>query len=130
MAPLGLLARFLSVGALNTALGLAAILGLRWVGLSDVAANAIGYALGLVVSFTLNRKWTFGQRGAIRWMTVVLFGLVIAAAYASNLVTVLTLIRVAGLNPYIAQCMGIMPYTAVTFLGFRHLVFTERRAPG
>jgi len=51
--------RFALVGILNTALSLGTIYLLQnGLGVDYRAANAIGYALGIITSFVLNRIWT------------------------------------------------------------------------
>jgi len=50
---------------------------------------------------------------------LVVFGI----AYALNLATVLAAIRVFGINAYIAQALGIVPYTLFFFLGSRYYAF-------
>jgi len=117
------LLRFLTVGLANTAIGLACIWSaMRFLGLGEGAANLCGYAIGVAVSFTLNRSWTFADTGAVsrsfpRWL------LVTAIAYLVNLAVVLSAHRLAGVDPYLAQILGIPPYTAIGFLGGRHFVF-------
>jgi len=115
--------RFLVVGVLNTLIGLLAIyLGKWWLGLGDVLANLFGYAIGLCFSFVVNRSWTFDHSGAVvpaLMRFVVVFGI----AYALNLATVLAAIRVFGINAYIAQALGIVPYTLFFFLGSRYYAF-------
>jgi putative flippase GtrA len=63
MKPRRTLWRFAVVGAVNTFVGLAFIYSARAMGLGEVSANATGYAIGLVLSFGLNRFWTFRHRG-------------------------------------------------------------------
>jgi putative flippase GtrA len=114
--------RFLSVGVLNLLFGLLVIYGAKWfLQFGDVAANALGYAAGLALSFTLNSRWTFAYRGA-RAPAAFKFVLVALLAYALNLLTVLLAIRV-GVNDYLAQALGIPPYTLASYLLSKHLVF-------
>ena len=115
--------RFLVVGVLNTLIGLLAIyLGKWWLGLGDVLANLFGYAIGLCFSFAVNRSWTFDHSGALV-PALMRFLVVFAIAYALNLATVLAAIRVFGINAYIAQALGIAPYTLFFFLGSRYYAF-------
>jgi putative flippase GtrA len=117
------LRRFLSVGLLNMAVGLLVIFACKWfLRFDDVTANAIGYAVGLTTSFTLNSRWTFGYRGR-QMPALIRFLLVAALAYALNLVTVVFLVHVAGVNGYLAQALGIAPYTLTTYLASRYVVF-------
>jgi len=117
------LGRFLSVGVLNMVVGLLVIYACKWFfQANDVAANAIGYAAGLITSFTLNSRWTFNYRGP-QLPALIKFLLVAALAYGMNLLTVLMLIHWAGVNGYIAQALGIPPYTLTTYLASKFIVF-------
>ncbi len=114
--------KFVAVGLANTAVGLSIIYLLKWFGSGDVAANAAGYALGLMVSFVLNRRWTFAHSGAAV-PAALRFLLVFAVSYLANLFTVLWLIDVLHVNGYVAQVMGVPPYTILFYFGSRHFAF-------
>jgi putative flippase GtrA len=122
---MGQLYRFLLVGLANTGFGLLCIWGaMRLFAFSDVAANFFGYACGLILSFALNRSWTFAHSEAAvrtfpRWLAVA------AVAYLVNLGVVLAAHRLGGVNPYLAQPLGIGVYTVIMFLGSRHYVFSK-----
>jgi putative flippase GtrA len=94
--------------------------------LDIVYANAIGYAIGIVHSYALNKRWTFKSRDHVV-SSFFRFLLVLAVAYAANLATVLVLTSHFDLNPYIAQALGIIPYTTIGFLGSRSFAFRTRR---
>ena len=116
--------RFIAVGVLNTGVGLACIWGcLYFFGMGAASANAVGYACGLAFSFALNRRWTFQDRladGALpRWLALAAF------AYGVNLLVVLTLVRSGLVNAFMAQPLGIAPYTLLMFFGARTFVFRE-----
>ncbi len=117
------LARFLSAGALNTLVGLAVIYGCKKLfGFGDISANATGYAIGLTLGFLLHRNWTFEHRGNVR-VAVLRFLAVFGVAYSVNLLCVLLAIRVAGIDGYISQAIGIVPYVAIFYLGSRLYAF-------
>lgn len=116
--------RFLLVGGVNTVLGLAVIYLTKWSGLADVPANFVGYAVGLCVSFALNKQWTFDYRGATA-PAFARFLPVIALAYVLNLLTVISAIDVLHMNGYAAQALGILPYTAFTYLASRYFAFRK-----
>lgn len=121
--------RFLLVGVGNTLVGLGSIFGAKGVlGMGDVAANAFGYSIGVAVSFTLNRAWTFQHGGSVS-KSLKLFLLVQVAAYFVNLLCVLLLID-SGVNTYLAQALGIAPYTIVSYLGSRYLAFATPNGAG
>jgi putative flippase GtrA len=116
------LGRFLSVGVLNMLVGLLVIYACKWLfNAGDVVANAIGYGAGLVNSFALNSRWTFAYRGP-QLPVIVKFLAVAMVAYATNLLTVLLLIRY-GVDSYLAQALGIPPYTLTTYLASKFFVF-------
>jgi putative flippase GtrA len=120
--------RFGGSGMANTAVGLACIFAAKLLGASDVPANLFGYGVGLALSFVLNRRWTFGSRYAVA-PQVVRFMLAFALAYAANLATVLALRDLAGLNSFVAQALGILPYTLCFFVLSRYFVFRDAGSP-
>lgn len=120
--------RFLAVGVLNTAVGLSVIFAAKaLLGWGDLAANAFGYAIGLMVSFMLNRSWTFGHSGAVA-PAVLRFIMVFLVAYGLNLAAVFTLRDWVGINAYLAHVGGIVPYTVFFYFGSRRFVFPLRPA--
>jgi putative flippase GtrA len=114
--------RFGAVGLLNTLVGLLVILASRSaLGLPEVAANAVGYAVGLMVSFLLNRRWTFRHQGA--WGPAAgRFAVVVLLAWLLNILCVLALLdrQVPG---EVAHALGVVPYAAATYWGCRAWVF-------
>jgi len=118
------LIRFLLVGVFNTFLGLFIIWFAKWFWrLDDAIANAIGYAIGINVSFMLNKRWTFRHTGS-SGIALIKFFLVTGVAYLANLATVLALIHIAKVDGYFAQALGIAPYTTVVYLGGRFFAFS------
>ena len=123
VAPFLQFAKFLGVGVANTLVALLVIYAAKWLlNFGDVAANAIGYGVGIFASFTLNRRWTFAHRGP-QLPALAKFVLVALVAYGMNLITVMAAIHHAGLNAYLAQALGIPPYTLTSFLTSKYLVF-------
>lgn len=121
--------RFLLVGVVNTLVGLGVIYaGKYFFGLGDVAANVVGYAVGLTVSFVLNKRFTFNHSGAAL-RAAALFLLTFAIAYAVNLGVVLGLIHGFGANGYLAQAAGVPPYTITFFLLSKFMVFRAGPPP-
>lgn len=124
------LVRFGVVGLINTGIGLAMIYAAMYFFHAGAGlANAIGYAIGLVVSFTLNRLWTFADD---RHATKVLPSYVLAAglAYLCNLAVVLVGTRAFAVDPYLVQLAGVAVYTGSMFLLCRWFVFGQPTGPG
>jgi len=113
--------RYLSVGLLNTALGLSVIWGLMLVGLDPVPANMAGYTAGLVLSFFLNRAWTFNARRS-GWPVARFLGAFLIA-YGANLTVLVLGIRVLPEAAYALQLVANIVYSVLFFLLCRFFVF-------
>jgi putative flippase GtrA len=115
--------RFAVVGVLNTVAALLVIYILKYVfATPDIAANLAGYAVGLTTSYTLNRRWTFAFRGPHR-DAIGRFILVTIAAYGANLALVCAAVSVFSVNSYVAQAVGVVPYTLISYFGSRFFAF-------
>lgn len=117
--------RYLLTGIANTFTGLSIIYLAKWLAsMNDIAANALGYGIGLILSFVLNKRWTFQHVGPA-YPAIIRFLVVIGAAYVANLIVVITSIDVLQINSYVAQAIGIVPYTVIGYLGSRFFAFSE-----
>jgi len=115
--------RFGLVGLINTGVGLLAIYAVLYFGSTGpVIANAAGYAIGLAVSFVLNRLWTFEDRSAIK-RVLPRYLVTAGVAYLCNLAVVVAGTGYFHVNPYAIQPLGIILYTAIMFFGCRCYVF-------
>lgn len=121
-------ARFALAGLANSALGWGVIFACLLAGASAVLANALGFAVGLVLSFTLNRCFVFGVSGTIAPAEVLRFLLVFLAAYGLNLGVLLVGERGLGLSPMLAQIPAIAAYAAAFFLLSQRFVFRGAEA--
>jgi putative flippase GtrA len=120
--------KFGVVGIANTLIGLLAIYLCKWLfGFGDALANISGYTIGLAVSFLLNRGWTFQHSGAVL-PALARFLVIFALAYLLNLGTVLITIHSFDVNSYLAQAIGIAPYTVFFYLGSHYFVFKSAPA--
>ena len=115
--------RFGTVGLVNTTIGLMAIYSIIFFfGANPALANAVGYAIGLAVSFALNRFWTFGDTRSIAKI-LPSYLLVAAISYLLNLSVVLLGTYHFSVGPYLVQIFGVGMYTVGMFLGCRWFVF-------
>lgn len=116
--------RYLLIGVANTFTGLSVIYLAKWLlGLDDVIANMLGYGVGLALSFTLNKRWTFRHTGPTV-PAISRFILVVGVAYMANLLVVMYSINILALNSYLAQALGVIPYTVIGYLGSRFYAFS------
>ena len=121
-------ARFSAVGLVNTIVGLGIIWESMYLGLGYVKANILGYTVGMIVSFTLNSRWTFSQRtkkGDTKDATYALrFLIAFLIAWSANYMVLILFVRSLNLSQYIAQLGAMATYTVVFFLLCRIFVFS------
>ena len=122
--------RFGLVGAINTAVGLAVIMVCIAAGMADVEANATGYAVGLTMSFFLNRRWTFGHSDRIDGSLVIRYAASFLIAYIANLTVALALIGAETVARPVAHVIGAGVYTALFYVLCRSYVFAGGSAQG
>ncbi|MGF1445347.1 MAG: GtrA family protein [Pikeienuella sp.] len=107
--------RFVGVGAIATAAHYALLIGLVTAGvLSPVPASAAGAVLGALVSYGLNRRYTFRSSRAHaaalpRFLTVA------ALAFLANLCLMVLLHSLAGLPYLLAQMLTTGLVLGLTF---------------
>jgi len=65
------------------------------------SSNAIGYTIGIMVSFVLNKKWTFDSQDQVVY-SFLRYLLVLLVAYVTNLATVLFVNSHFDLNFYLS----------------------------
>ncbi|NOX94884.1 MAG: GtrA family protein [Alphaproteobacteria bacterium] len=111
------------VGLGNTVIGLSLIyLAMGVFGLSPALSNFFGFALTFLLSFAVNRSWTF-QSNAHAGRSLIIFAAICAVGYLLNLGAVLAAINLAQIDAYIAQLFGVAIYASFVFLGSRFVVF-------
>jgi putative flippase GtrA len=122
------LLRFATVGVVNTGLGYAVIFACMYlVGLGAVTSNVLGYAVGLVVSYLLNRSFTF-RSAAAPLREIVRFVAIFLLAYLANLAVLILLIRHAGVHEGVAQVLAGVVYFGLSFVMNKYYVFAGPRA--
>lgn len=115
--------KFGIVGISNTLLTFAVYtLLLKVFGVWYLAASAIGFAVGTINSFLLNRRWTFrGHVGdaltPVRWTVVQCSGLGV------NLGLLYLLVHDAGVDKLLAQALATAVVTVSTFFANRAWTF-------
>lgn len=125
--------RYNLVGLLNTGLGYGLIFGLMFFfNVSPNWSNFIGYAIGAVISYFLNRSFTFRSRGA-SLRQPVLFFCVIAVSFLLNLLVLNLLLPLGGARPYwkyLSQFVAGIVYIIVSFVLLKVWVFREVAVTG
>lgn len=120
------LLRFTLVGLLNTGLGYAVIFAcMGWLGWNPFASNVAGYAVGMLVSFTLNRQFTFRSTGDAR-REGARFLLIFLLAYLANLIVLWLLVRWLQLDVVVSQVLAGVVYFGMSFVLNKYYVFADR----
>ena len=122
------LRKFATTGLLNTLVGLSTIYLLMALGSHYAVANVAGYLVGLVISFVLNRYWTFNRRDAAVGKDAMRFVLLFLVAYSCNLALVAVAIEELLIPPAVAQLMGVVLYNVLNFVGMKFFVFSLKKA--
>lgn len=121
------LAKFASVGLLNTLIGLAIIYSLKW-GLrwGDVGANLVGYLICIGFGFVLNGRWTFGK-ASLNSRHLGGYLAVAAIAYLMNLFAVLMSMKAFQVSGDCAQLVGVPMFTLSSFVLNKIFVFPVKK---
>lgn len=89
--------RFLTVGAIGTALDFSILTLLKLAGTPTLIANSLSFTAGLVNNFTWNRLWTFGDATQTNWhKQLAQYTLISLVGLALNDLIVLSLEHVLG----------------------------------
>lgn len=123
--------RFLMVGVINTLTGLSAmLLFLNLLGQSYWLSTFLGNSIGAVVSYLLNRSFTFKstvghQQGLYRFMIVILLCYILSYAIGKNLAVVAekTIYFFSFDQGNLAICLGTGLYTMMNYFGQKMFVF-------
>lgn len=125
------LLKFIIVGVINTLVGMAIMLGLyNWAGCSYWFSSAANYILTSILSYFLNKYFTFQNREKSLGQ-VIRFILNIAICYlvAYGIAKPLTFAVLAGLGEQlqtnIAMLVGMCLFTGLNYIGQRMFAFKE-----
>ena len=113
------------VGVVNTLITLAAIFILmEFIGVHYVAANAVGYILGFINSFIMNKIWTFESKGNTS-KEILSFVLIFLVSYAFQLLLLILIKEKIGISAEIAQVVAMIFYTIISFIGNKSFTFRK-----
>lgn len=116
--------KYLFVGVINTIFGFSIIFFLMWLEIPQITpqvANLIGYFCGFILSYFLNKHFTFESKNSHR-RDFSRFAIVMICAYLINL-AVLKICLNYGLNKYFAQIVAGVFYTISGFIFNRFFAF-------
>ncbi len=99
------LVKYLAIGIVNTIVGYSVIFSLMFFGVRPDISNACGYAVGIIVSFILNKRYNFRSYGK-SYQEFFKFVVSMFAAYLMNLATLLICWKQLKVNPYASQIIA------------------------
>jgi putative flippase GtrA len=128
------LARFIAVGFVNTGIGAALMFCLyNLFGWSYWAASAANYTVGSIVSFFLNKYFTFNARHWSVYMIAafiltIAFSCFIAYSISRSVATYLLRNTPQKFRENAALFTGMCLFTGINYIGQRYFVFKKHSA--
>lgn len=116
--------RYLSVGVVSNALGLAVFQGLVLLNFWPELSSFLSFFPAVFTAYLLNRNWSFGSivnhgEGLTR------YGVATAVCVASQMAIVSLLFRTFGIYPFFAQVIALAITTPLSFILLKHWVFRK-----
>ncbi|MBM3070999.1 GtrA family protein [Lelliottia sp. RWM.1] len=102
------------VGLMNTVTTMLIIFILMHSGFSLYVANALGYIVGIMLSFVMNSRFTFSVD--LKLARFLKFLVTVAISYGLNILTIKYTIYFLSFNEYISQFAGMVIYTVACFV--------------
>ena len=123
--------KFLIVGVVNTLFGAAIMFGLyNLAGCSYWLSSAANYFFGSILSFFLNKSFTFGNKDSLRntvpkFILNILICYLLAYGIAKPAVLYLLEGSPATIQENLAMFVGMCLFTAFNYIGQRYFAFKE-----
>lgn len=116
--------KYLLVGIANTIFGYAIIFSLMFFGVIPEIANIFGYAFGIILSYFLNKTFTFQSKNSHK-RDFSRFIIAMALAYFINLIVLIIAHRMLGIDKYISQIIAGIFYTASGYIFNKFFTFKK-----
>ena len=121
------LMKYIAIGIFNTAWGYALIFFFMYIiNMNAFLSNAITYTIGIIVTYTLNRKLTFKSTGG-KCSEIIRFFIVFIISYIGNLTTLYLLINYTQTHEAIAQIIASFVYMGFSFPLCKFYVYRKPR---
>jgi len=106
--------RFCAVGIINSSVDAGIFVALRQAGLAILGANIISTTIGLLVSLTLNYKFTFNSTQRLSPMKIVLYIVVtLVGLWALQPIVINGLVHLNTVVPYVDWTANIIGYRSI-----------------
>lgn len=114
--------RYLVIGIFNTIIGYGIIFIMMAIGILPEIANIIGYIIGIIISYFLNKIYTFKTKVKCK-KEFFRFALCMACSYIINLIVLIIMHRYFGIDKYIATIVAGIFYTISGYIFSKYFAF-------
>ena len=114
--------RFGVVGLASNALLYLLYLATTAIGVEPKAAASLIYLVGVLLTFVLNKRWTFQHEGHVR-RTAARYWVAYAFSYAANMVLLIIFVDIGGFDHRVVQGVLIAVIGLVLFALQKYWVF-------
>lgn len=121
------LVRFAVVGVCSNAALYLAYIGLSLAGMGPKTAMTVTFVLGILVTFALNRNWSF-QSTRPAGGALVRYAATYAFGYGVNLLALVLLVDLAGFPHQLVQALMVVLVALMMFVLQRRWVFGDHAA--
>lgn len=93
--------------------------------MNPLIAMTVSFASGTIASWTMNRRWTFGDLDTDRWSAIRFFTCY-GVMYAVNWLGLYSLVKELGWNHQFAQGFLVIAIASLNFILLKLWVFPKR----
>ena len=117
--------RYFTIGIFNTIIGYGIIFILMALGVIPEIANIIGYIIGIIISYILNKIFTFKTKTKSK-KEFFRFVICMICSYLINIIVLVILYRYIGIDKYIATIIASIFYTFSGYIFSKYFAFKTR----
>jgi len=123
--------KFISVGVINTIVGSGIMfISYNFIGMGYWFSSAANYIVGSVLSFFLNKYWTFNVRKFSLFMVFAFaFNIIVCYLIAYKVARILAhsllLSQTLQFQDNVAMVVGVCLFTGLNYLGQRFIIFKK-----
>lgn len=117
------LIKFNFVGLVNTFIDYIVFILLHTVGLSMLTAQIISYSCGMMNSYIMNKRWTFGVQASLGKLAFLKFIIWNVIVLAISYMLLLFFVQVIELPVIWAKCLATVLVALINYVGSKKFVF-------
>ena len=117
--------RFLIVGGINTAVGYGTFAAVIFLGGHYFVANIIATAVGITVSYFLNKYFTFRQYKK-SFTEIIRFISVYFLSFMLGNVVLYVMVGIMSISPYSAGALNLIFTTLISWFGHKYFSFRSK----